>query len=471
MADNTLAIRFSDEKYCTRPEVASALGTNLIEPIWNEILLYRKQFRRQLNVFDIMKVPFTIAYVPSLNERIEKCEEAISEYIVNFGGLQDGSISKYTVFREMCIYELRLIAKMNKINVNDVALNNIIEYKNTESLYEPLFRYFSAITHLEKNPKEEFNLKTIGSYYSIISGEENAESFYRKNEINVASQRLLINREYEGAPTQEIPSLMNGLIKYVNESKDSFITKVAVTTYMINYIKPFENYNREMAAILTKLIVSLSDVESSAAYIPMESIVLDESGELRNVSKEIQRSRGLTYELTRVLDIFNSALAVVSEKIAQVTVNEIQNSYTFGESKEEFEKEFGFTPSDEVIEEKKEVVEQPKVEEKKPQPRQHKPIEPIVRPVVIEEDEYSDKQLRKMAQNLLEEDPLLKKGQAHFYVRHCTKGKYYTIQQYKKCEGCVYETARTSMDNLARLGYYRREQVKNKFVYTPIDKE
>ena len=104
MADNTLAIRFSDEKYCTRPEVASALGTNLIEPIWNEILLYRKQFRRQLNVFDIMKVPFTIAYVPSLCEKIERCEEAISEYIVNFGGLQDGSISKYTVFREMCIY-------------------------------------------------------------------------------------------------------------------------------------------------------------------------------------------------------------------------------------------------------------------------------------------------------------------------------------------------------------------------------
>ena len=76
-----------------------------------------------------------------------------------------------------------------------------------------------------------------------------------------------------------------------------------------------------------------------------------------------------------------------------------------------------------------------------------------------------------MAQNLLEQDPFLKKGQAHFYVRHCTMGKYYTIQQYKKCEGCVYETARTSMDNLAKLGYYRREQVKNKFVYTPISKE
>ena len=469
MADNTLAIRFSDEKYSTRAEVASALGTNLIEPFWNNILLYRKQFRRQINVFDITKVPFTITYVPKLLERIESLEEKVSEYIVSFGGLQEGSVSKFTIFREMAFHELKIIAKMNKININDVALNNIIEYKNTESLYEPLFRYFSALTHLEKNPKEKFNLDTFRTYYSIISGREIEETFFRTKEIETQGQRLLIDREYAGAPTHEIARLIDGLINYVNNSNDSFVTKVAVTTYMIIYIQPFEKYNREMAAILTKLIVSLNDVESSAVYIPMETIVADEKGTLSSVSREIQRSRDLTYEVTRVVDMLDAALDVVRDRITQVSVNEVQKSYTYGESKEEFVEEFGFTPSEEIIAPKKEepVVEQPKVEVKKP--REHKPIEPIVREV--EEEGPSDKQLRRMAQNLLEEDPLLKKGQAHFYVRHCTVGKYYTIQQYKKCEGCVYETARTSMDNLARLGYYRREQVKNKFVYTPIAKE
>lgn len=469
MADNTLAIRFSDENYSTRPEVATALGTNLIEPIWNEILLYRKQFRRQISVFDITKVPFTVTYVPRLLENIETLEKSVSEYIVSFGGLNDGSVAKYTIFRDMCITELRQIAKVNKINVNDVALNNIIEYKNTESLYDPLFRYFSALTHLEKNPQEKFDLKTIGTYYGIMSGEELTDSFFRKTEINTQGQRLLIDREYAGAPTQEIPWLMNNLINYVNNSNDSFIVKVAVTTYMINYIKPFEKYNREMSSILTKLIVSLNDVDSAAAYIPMESIILDEKGSLSAVSREIQRSRDLTYEVTRVIDIFMAALSFVSDRIVQVHVNEVQNSYTYGESKEEFEKEFGFTPSDEIIEPKKEepVAQQPKVETKKPV--EPKPVQVIQHEEPVEGP--SDKQLRRMAQDLLEEDPLLKKGQAHFYVRHCTVGKFYTIQQYKKCEGCVYETARTSMDNLARLGYYRREQIKNKFVYTPIRKE
>ena len=355
------------------------------------------------------------------------------------------------------------------------ALNNIIEYKNVESLYSLLVRYFSAITHLDKNPTEKFDLRTIGRYYAIISGEDFEEFSFRKTEIQAASQRLLINREYEGAPVSEIPFLMNNLINYVNNSKDSFITKVAVVTYLIKYIKPFEKYNEEMAAILSKLVVSISDVESAAAYIPLESIILDEGGKLAEVNREIQRSRDLTYQLTRVIDMFNDALDTVADRIVQVSAKELSNSATFGEDKKEFEAEFGFEPSREIIDEVK-PVEQPKVE---PQPVEtpvvkkpvvHKPIEVIVRPQE-EDDGPSDKQLRRMAQNLLEEDPLLKKGQAHFYVRHCTKGKYYTIQQYKKCEGCVYETARTSMDNLARLGYYRREQVKNKFVYTPIDKE
>ena len=94
MADNTLAIRFSDENYSTRSEVASALGTNLIEPIWNDILQYRKAFRRQISVFDITKVPFTITYVPKLLEKIETLEKSVSEYIVSFGGLKDGSVSQ-----------------------------------------------------------------------------------------------------------------------------------------------------------------------------------------------------------------------------------------------------------------------------------------------------------------------------------------------------------------------------------------
>lgn len=477
MADTQLAVRYTDEAYLSRSEVANALGTSLIDPIWNTILSYRNTYRRQLSVFDVTKIKYSICYFPKLGERITALEQKVSEYIVNFGGLTDGSISRYTLFREMCSNELRHIAKVNKISVNDVALNNIVEYKSVDSIYTPLVRYFNALVRLEKNPKGEFNEETIASFYQIVSGIENLDSLYRKSEINAQTQRLLINREYAGAPVHEIQNQMKSLINYINTSKDSFITKMAVLIYVINYVKPFEKCNAEMAIILAKAVASYNDIESASVYIPIESIASDDKGVYSKTSREIQRSRDLTYQVTRVIESFNEALQIVMDRMVQLTVDGVKNSFFLGEDKEEFKQEFGFEAPKEIIDEtvKEEIIEQPKVEkvvevEKKSEVAPVR-VEPVHIKLAEEEDELSDKQLKRLANKLLESDPFLKKGQAHFYVRHCSKGKYYTIQQYKKCEGCVYETARTSMDNLAKLGYYRREQIKNKFVYTPIDKE
>ncbi|HOA11141.1 MAG TPA: hypothetical protein PKO14_01810, partial [Bacilli bacterium] len=69
-----------------------------------------------------------------------------------------------------------------------------------------------------------------------------------------------------------------------------------------------------------------------------------------------------------------------------------------------------------------------------------------------------------------ESDPSLSRAQAYFYARHCTMGKYYSINDFKEVTGCAYETARTSMEHLANSGYYRKEKFKNKFIYTPTRK-
>lgn len=473
MNDKELAVRFTDESYLTRAGVSNALGTSLIDPIWNSIVAYRNQFRRQLNIYDVSKIRFSVCYAPKIVEKIEKLEQKISEYIVSFGGLNDGSISKFTLFRATSINILRNIAKMNHININDVALNNIVEYKQVDNIYDHLVRYFSALVHLEKKPNPSFDEETIAEYYRIISGEEHIDSIYRKSEINSQTQRFLINREYAGAPTHEIPNQMNKLIEYINSSKDSFIVKVSVLIYIINYVKPFEKYNKEMATILAKIIIADNDVESAAVYIPLETILSDEQNEFNSISREIQRSRDLTYELVNVIKYADEALQIVMDKIVQLTMNDVQNSFLLGEDAEEFKEEFGFEPPKEKIDPVQEQVQPTEVRVQEEKTTESPKVEPkqVAKINIKEDEELSDKQLKRLANKLLESDPFLKKGQAHFYVRHCTKGCYYTIQQYKKCEGCVYETARTSMDNLAKLGYYRRESIKNKFVYTPIDKE
>ncbi|MDD3383192.1 MAG: hypothetical protein PHX46_00070 [Bacilli bacterium] len=77
----------------------------------------------------------------------------------------------------------------------------------------------------------------------------------------------------------------------------------------------------------------------------------------------------------------------------------------------------------------------------------------------LDEEEY--------AKHLVEMNPLIKYHQAFFFATHRVEGRYYTISQFKQFVDCAYETARTSMDFLVEIGLYRKEQLKNKFVYTP----
>lgn len=92
------------------------------------------------------------------------------------------------------------------------------------------------------------------------------------------------------------------------------------------------------------------------------------------------------------------------------------------------------------------------------------------RSIELPENQFNDKEIKEYIQYLLETNPNLNKNQASFLANHCTVGRYYSIQQFKKFTRCAYETARTSMDKLAAEHYYNKLQVKNKFVYTPVRK-
>jgi hypothetical protein len=97
------------------------------------------------------------------------------------------------------------------------------------------------------------------------------------------------------------------------------------------------------------------------------------------------------------------------------------------------------------------------------------PLPKETKPFSSSEFTVGEVEANRLQQHLLETHPSMKKGEAIFYARHHTVGKYYTLSQYKQQLECAYETARTSMEHLVKLGYYRKEKYKNKYVYTPVD--
>ena len=129
-----------------------------------------------------------------------------------------------------------------------------------------------------------------------------------------------------------------------------------------------------------------------------------------------------------------------------------------------------------VIEKPVEIVKEVKIEEKiieKPTKVEEEIPASIPQGLAVDfiPSKIDEKEAQRLEEHLLETDYNLKKGEAKFYARHCTLGMYYTIEQYRKCVKCVYETARTSMDHLAKLGYYNKTQVGKKFVYTPVKRK
>lgn len=457
--------KFTLDRYCTSFEVAQALHTNLIDQIWKNISEFRRTFYYPLELRDINNSRFYITYIDTVHNRIRDINEQISNYKNNFLQLQNGSLQMSNVTSDMLKSSLKSIAYINNIQITDFTLGKIIEHKVFDPEFGPIINYYNALEKLFLNPKQNIDEDFLGNFLSIIRNEE-LSSFYRTNDNVTAASKALVEREYDnGVPSRYIENMMANTLAFVSNPENSVISKIVACFYMFNYIKPFEDHNIEMACLLAKCVLANQDLNEAAVFVPIENFLTDKQF-FGDVFREVRKSYDFTYAFLKGSDILARSFSTVIDKIVQVTGRALHIVATMGDDPEQAKKEFGINLEDYLG--KKQV-----------KPVTPKPVAPVQKPVeastttikIVGTTQISKEELKRMENDMLESNPNIKKGQAHFYVRHCTKGKYYTIQQYKAEEKCVYETARTSMDNLALQGYYRKEQFKNKFVYTPIDKE
>jgi hypothetical protein len=208
-----------------------------------------------------------------------------------------------------------------------------------------------------------------------------------------------------------------------------------------------------MAILMAKYCLSHFDNEEIASFIPLEELLHEDySIYLRKMSLESEMKLDFTYIVKTLVEYLPSMLDDIDEPLSyfdsKIMYKELHQEDTLNEVKE-----VKVTTSTPKVEVNKEEVTTINFERKVSLPTM---------PVGLDESDAN-----MVAQHLLELYPTLKKGQAEFYSKHCTLGKYYTIGMYKKENDCAYETARTSMDNLANLGFYKKENIRNKFVYTP----
>ncbi len=461
MANSGLSIRFTDETYATRTDVMRALNTSLIDSIWRNIEEYRSRFSRLLSIRDIAKRPFRITFTPNITDKITSLERKFARAMSQFGQLEKDSPERLAVQKDSYRKILAYLAQKDSIMATDVDITAIITNQNFNSAHKSLVDYFQTLRHFEEFHHDPIDENFLADTYARLKGESELVSFYREKDF-ARPNNVVIGKQYDFAPAPTIEFLMNDLLDFVNNSEISFVVKIVAAYYFLDYVKPFDSHNEEMALMLIKSILSHNDIGEVSAFLPLDALLAMHNENFRKTFLEVQKTNDLTYALLAIIDIAINEVQNFLDVITQVRMKEM---------KREFRSLDNEIPAIKPSNETKQVIIPPVSEEKTPKPEHAKSkpqTEVVVNPIPIELPKEED--VRSVVKNLLESNPLLRPKQAEFYARHRTLGKYYTISMYKKEMGVVYETARTSMDNLAQLGYYRRENIKNKFVYTPIKK-
>jgi hypothetical protein len=456
MGNDDLAIRFSNETYATRSEVAKALHTSLIDSIWTNIIKYRGQFTRYLSLHAIDHGQLTMVLTPRIADYVNAIERKLMKAWLRLNKVPKTS-SAYAQFEQDFHFDqLNHIAKKYRLTVNDSFIKSVTN--DTLSTVFPdrmiLVNYFTAHKYIKQNPVDPIDEAFFAAIYSLLSGQEELTTLYRQHEVASFEQKALIGKTYPAAPLARIDEMMKSLQEFIIHADYSPLVKAIVVFYYIMLVKPFETYSEEMALLTMKNILVHADFDEVPLLLALEPILLDNNDELTRVMNEIQKTGDVTYLLIAFLPLIETAVDALLDRAIDYEKEEI--------------KEEARPANNEIP---KEPADEPELKAE-PEPSNNHPLTiddrmalPSV-PIALDEVDAA-----RIEEHLMETNPALKRGEAYFYARHCTIGKFYTISQFKKTLGCAYETARTSMDHLASLGYYRKENYKNKFIYTPVGRK
>ena len=501
MPSNELAVRFTEGKYATKSEVGRELKMSMFDNIWSNILSYRSGFNRYLSIKSIEKNQLVVCYCPSVNALINSADMKLIRLMKENSRLSVGNGETKRFEDECLIRSLACVAKDHDCDVTENYLRSLIhgDIREVSPNVRVLSRYLDALNFIKRSFVNPVDVDFMAELYSRLMGTSELTSFYRTTEDTNRENRVLIDRIYTCAPVHLIDGMMDSLFNFIaTPSQFSSASKAVIAYYYINYIRPFASFSDEIALLIAKAILAHGDLAEVGALIPIESLLCENQEEIARLFVEVQKTCDTTYFLNFALKQIEKKCDELFDFIAQMKADILKKDF-YREDKPQpqptttyiVEQPSLFDMATEepapapapVREEPQPVVEQPKPE---PQPapiQEERPVERVVEQPKVEEPQQEqiavsyippaidEKQALRLEQHLLELDPSLRKHEAHFYARHCTLGKSYTIAQYKRMIGCVYETARTAMDHLVELGYYRKDSSNKKFIYTPIPRK
>ncbi len=450
MSNQELAIRFTEETYASRSDIAKVLGTTIVDTIWQSVIQYRQPFLRYLAVKNIERNPLFIVLSPAIMEKLNHLDRQMAKAMVKLGKISSPIGLFEPLVQPLILPSLVELSRSFSTSISEKVVARILQpgYIPTSNEEKILFGYYQTALLLSEKRFPVFNEDILVSIYTTLSSQELVELYREDPYIYQSSELVLKSASMFQGPS--IEQAMASLFEYVKVAQHSPLIKAALVLYFTFAIAPFSHHNPVMGLLLFKAYLSHQDFEHVPLYLKIESLLTTQKETFVKVLQEVQKTFDITYLVNFIITILESPTQALLDGLAQQEGQQLKQERVQSRTREE-----------------QEIAVQMKA--MKSELKTIKPTESLAHEAVtlgLEEH-----QAMQLEEHLLETNPSIKRLEAHFYARHCTIGKFYTIAQFKKKLSCAYETARTSMEHLTQLGYYRKEQYKNKFVYTPVSRK
>ncbi len=434
MIRNDEGRRYSDDVYATKDEVKAIYNLDDIQDIWEKIRSYRFYYDYETELRDIDSNPYKICLTRRLLSSAYNFEHSLVSDRLLLSSLSKENQEK---FLQNCKCDsLSAVSRSNGIEKLSPATLDKLARRVLESLpsnYFLLDAYSKAFDEGLSN--ESITKETIEKINDTLIGND-GQCKYRKTEIKDIINIL------KAPDCQKTDDYISQLISFLNDTEIPVLLRALGIIYVFDFLRPFEYCNEETASILAKTFVKTKDLGITGFVLDFESISFSRSERYFQRLSETERTLDLTYFYERILPFLIENQKKEHQMLLDlVTMERNQPKPNIS----------SLPGNPDQAENNTFLVDD------------HRNLALPAFPMNI-----SPEEIQANAEKLHEVHPHLKKKQCHFYAGHCTIGLHYTIDDFKLAEHTVYETARTSMDDLANRGFYKKEKISNKFIYTPI---
>ena len=473
MSTSDMGLRFSGfDKYSSKRQVSRELGINTIDGIWSNIVAYRANFSINLNLKSFDRAAYCLVQTPYITQTLAQFESKLNRIAMSYFQLvsQNQKDALTRISFNKCLISLAF--KYNNLTADPNYFTRLI--LGNISAIDPktivFHNYLSCLRTIKGSLNDSFDVDYVAKLYSTITSNNELVQLYRSSELLDMNHRVLVNPDFHPASPSAIDSMMDELYEFVDASPLSATIKAIIACFHITETVPFDAFSEEIGLLVLKSIIAMSGIGEVISFADFETI-LKPTDELRDSIKEVNRTKDITYYIDAVIRSLSPKLDELLQNFELAKAESIEKEFYSKDSvntdifEEKIDEEFEVEETIEVVSESDdrvgevEFVEQTNLETK---------IEIAIPSFRVGFNEQDAKLLER---HLIESDPRLKTNEAKFFARHCTMGKFYSIRQFQNTMDTAYETARKSMDSLVSLGYYRKEAIKNKFVYTPIKKK